>query len=88
LQVRIHPADEATLGRFAAEFAEQRAELQHVTFVSDPSLAAGGCIVTVGAGEDALQVDAALETQLAQITSLLLGESDARPTSIEGQARG
>jgi flagellar assembly protein FliH len=68
--VRVNPVDAETLRRFAADRARQLGRQQHVSVVEDESLAPGGAVVTTGG----MEVDASIETQLAQITTLLLGQ--------------
>jgi flagellar assembly protein FliH len=73
LIVRVHPVDAETLGRFAEELADRTNDLGHLKVVEDESISPGGAVVSSGP-PDAAQVDASIETQLEQITTLLLGE--------------
>jgi flagellar assembly protein FliH len=69
LTVRVHPRDGETLRQFASAVAEQAVGKRHVTVVEDESIAPGGAVVTAGG----MEIDASLETQLEQITRLLVG---------------
>ena len=69
LTVRINPRDADTLQRFAAELADKLREKQHLTITEDESIAPGGAVVVAGG----MEVDAGIETQLEQVTTLLLG---------------
>ncbi|MHC4064149.1 MAG: FliH/SctL family protein [Planctomycetota bacterium] len=69
LTVRIHPLDGETLRRFAAELSGGLAGGSHVALVEDEAINPGGAVVTTGG----MEVDARIETQLDQITGLLLG---------------
>jgi len=71
LAIRVHPLDAETLRRFAGSLSERADTWQHVTVIEDDSLAPGGAVVVASGG---MEVDARLETQLEQITRLLLGE--------------
>ncbi len=69
LSVRIHPRDAETLRHFGAELSGQPGDGQDLSIVEDESIGRGGAVVTCGD----MEVDARIETQLAQITDLLLG---------------
>jgi flagellar assembly protein FliH len=71
LTMRVNPVDAETLRRFAADRAEQLGQQQHLRVVEDESLAPGGAVLTASG----VEVDASIETQLEQITTLLLGAS-------------
>ena len=72
LTVRVHPSDAETLRNFAAEAAERVTNSQHLTVQEDESIAPGGAVVNTD-WPTAGQIDARIETQLEQITTLLLG---------------
>jgi flagellar assembly protein FliH len=69
LTVRINPRDVDTMQRFATELADKLGEKQHLTITEDESIAPGGAVVIAGG----MEVDASIETQLEQVTALLLG---------------
>ena len=78
LTVRVHPDDVAALERFAESALRQVRGSKAVRFVVDPSVSPGGCTVRT----ERTEVDATLDTQVAEITSLLLGSErqKKRPT--------
>ena len=76
--------------RLAEELAQRLGDASHVALVEDDSIAPGGAVVTSGG----MEVDARIETQLEQMTALLLGtEGDGqvssetldRPSSVKGE---
>ncbi len=69
LTVRINPRDAETLRRFAEELHGQLNGKQHLAITEDESIAPGGAVVAAGG----MEVDARIETQLDQITTLLVG---------------
>lgn len=73
LEIHASAADAETLERFAGELGERLGESQHVSVVVDPAMAAGGCRVVT----PELEVDATLETRLAEIAALLIGDAEA-----------
>ena len=77
LTIRIHPLDGQTMRRLAEELAQRIGDASHVALVEDDSIAPGGAVVTSGG----MEVDARIETQLEQMTALLLG------TEGDGQVR-
>jgi flagellar assembly protein FliH len=70
LVVRAHPDDAATLAAFAESVRTRLHESSEIRLVSDESIAPGGCVVRA----ETTEVDARLETQLAELVSLLLAE--------------
>jgi len=77
VSVRIHPLDAETLRRFAGELSKGLGAARHITLVEDDSIAPGGAVVTAGPPSSG-EVDARIETQLEQITALLLGTEEVR----------
>ena len=69
LTVRINPRDADTLRRFSREVADELGGKQHLTITEDELIAPGGAVVNAGG----MEVDAKIETQLEQITTLLVG---------------
>ena len=69
LTVRVHPADLEVIKDFAPSALEQAGASSHVNVVADEGISPGGCTVKSARSE----VDATLETQVAQIVALLLG---------------
>ena len=67
--VRANPADVEALRRFAARRVEEFGQRAQVTLVEDDAIAPGGAVVTCGQ----MEIDATLEAQLEQISTLLLG---------------
>lgn len=70
VSIRVNPADAETLRTFAADRLAEIADRRHVRVIEDESITAGGAVVT-SAGQE---IDARIESQLAQITTLLLGQ--------------
>ncbi|HUU83404.1 MAG TPA: FliH/SctL family protein [Phycisphaerae bacterium] len=83
LTVRANSADLEALRRFAAQRVEEFGDRAHVALVQDDSISPGGAKVTCGRTE----IDATLETQLEQITTLLLGSVKPQATA-EGAEPG
>ena len=71
LTVRVSPVDVATMRTFAASLLQEAEATTAVWIVEDPSLAPGGCVVR----NDRSAVDASLETQVAEMASLLTGSA-------------
>ncbi len=69
LTIRVHPDDLAAMDMFARDVLKQVNASRAVDLVADESLAPGGCLVDSGC----TRIDATLETQVAEIVSLLLG---------------
>ena len=69
LTVRVHPADLEVIRDFAPSALEQAGASPHVNVVADEGISPGGCAVRTARSE----VDATLETQVAEIVALLLG---------------
>ncbi|MFQ5414517.1 MAG: FliH/SctL family protein [Phycisphaerae bacterium] len=70
LTIRAHPDDVATMETFAKGLAEAGRVSSGARVVADASVAPGGCTVRT----DRTDIDATLDTQVAQVVSLLLGE--------------
>jgi len=87
LTVRVSPQDADTLRRFAEDLAGRIGKAEHVTVVADESISPGGAVVTAG-GPGGSEVDATIETQLEQLTWLLLGDSAAGGTVGRRAAQG
>ncbi len=77
LTVRVHPKDLAAMERFAQSALQSVHNAKAVRFVVDPSVSPGGCTVR----NEQTEVDATLETQVDEITSLLLGCERREDTS-------
>ncbi len=67
--IRVHPDDLASIETFAASLLEQVGASRAVNVVPDDSAAPGGCKVESGR----TGIDATLEAQVDEMTSLLLG---------------
>ena len=72
LTIRVNPEDLKAMETYASTVVKRIEASPNVTVVADASLTAGGCVVET----DRSRVDATLETQIAELSSLLLGESD------------
>lgn len=72
LKVRAHPGDIEALRRFAAPLLSAMESAEAMELIADDSIAPGGCVV-VGRRTEA---DARLETQLDEMTALLLGRTE------------
>ncbi len=72
--ITVHPDDLDTMRAFAESALTRAASCDSVAIEADSSLAPGGCRVAT----DRTQVDATLETQVAEIVSLLLGSSGSQ----------
>jgi len=68
--VRCHPKDVAALRTFAESLADPIGPGRHVHLAADESIRAGGCVLQCGKAE----VDATLETQIAELVTALMGE--------------
>ncbi len=67
--IHMHPSDAETLRRFADGLARDVEGQQHIALVEDDGVAPGGAMISTGE----MEVDARIETQIEQITSVLLG---------------
>ena len=83
VSVRIHPLDAETLRCFAGELSRGLEAARHINLVEDDSVSPGGAVVTAGPPSGG-EVDARIETQLEQITALLLGTQ----TEVRSEKRG
>jgi flagellar assembly protein FliH len=72
VSVRCHPRDVETLRTFSKSIVEQADLAAHVRLIEDESISPGGCIVESGGAE----VDASLETQIAELAVALTGTSN------------
>jgi len=70
IRIRCNPKDAETLREIAESIAQSTDCARHVVLVEDDSIAAGGCVVQSGSAE----VDATLETQVAQMAAILTGK--------------
>jgi len=68
--LRLNPADREALEAFAKDLAESARQKRHIRVVADAAVAPGGCILTTEEG----RIDARLETQLARLAELLVGQ--------------
>lgn len=73
LTIRVNPKDVTSIRRFSPDWGETELDGQHVRIVEDESVSRGGCLVTTPDQE----IDSRLETQLEEITALLIGPPDA-----------
>ena len=74
LRIRVHPMDAETMRQFAAGLSERLDRTGHVELTEDDAMAPGGAVVEAGG----TQVDARIETQIAQIAALLLGDGQVK----------
>ncbi len=74
LTIRLHPADRTFMETFADSMLKRLDVSDAVQLIEDASIAPGGCIVET----DRTRIDATLETQVAQIVSLLLGDGSSQ----------
>jgi flagellar assembly protein FliH len=65
--IRVHPEDRAVLDDVAPGVFETVANVRHVAWQEDESMARGGCSVSYGRG----RIDASIETQLRRIAEML-----------------
>lgn len=72
VSVRCNPRDLDSLRTFAESIAERAVAAVHVRLTEDESVSPGGCIVSSGGAD----IDASLETQIAELTAALTGKSD------------
>lgn len=70
LRVRVHPQDEESLRVFAPQALSAVSQSEALSFETDEAIAPGGCVVE----GRTTRVDATLDTQIAEMTRLLLGE--------------
>jgi flagellar assembly protein FliH len=70
LMVRVHPNDLDVIRTFAPSLLEEVGFSSHIDVVADEGIVPGGCIVRTERSE----VDVTLDTQVAEIVALLLGE--------------
>ena len=75
VQIHLSPADLAALEQFVESTLRPACATRHVNLVADESIAPGGCRLTT----QCTGIDATLETQIAELTALLLG--DSRPAA-------
>lgn len=68
--VRCHPKDIHTLRTFAESLTGPAGLGRHVHLAADESIRPGGCVLRCGKAE----VDATLETQIAELVTALMGE--------------
>ena len=69
VEVRVHPADLEAARELAGRVLAETEGGEGVTLLGDESIARGGCRVATGQA----QIDATLETQVDELTALLLG---------------
>jgi flagellar assembly protein FliH len=69
MTVRCHPSDVATLSAFAETTLNSARNGRRVRLLEDDSVSPGGCVLQGGTAE----VDASLETQVAEMVSILVG---------------
>ncbi|NOX58270.1 MAG: hypothetical protein GXP29_05350 [Planctomycetes bacterium] len=79
LTVHVNPADVQAIKDFAGDLSETTAQAKHFRVEEDDSIAPGGCRLVTPITE----VDATLETQLAQIAALVEGGSSDGETETE-----
>ena len=77
LTIHVNPSDLKAMETYASTVLERIDSSPNVGVMTDESLAAGGCIVETGRS----RVDATLETQIAELSALLLGDVDASTES-------
>ena len=70
IRIRCNPKDAETLREVVESLAQSTDRARHVVLMEDDSIAAGGCVVQSGSAE----VDATLETQVAQMAAMLTGK--------------
>lgn len=78
LTIHINPNDLKAMETYASTVLKRIEGSPNVSVIVDESLACGGCIVET----DRSRADASLETQIAELSALLLGE--ANPSSKPG----
>ncbi len=71
LTAMVHPQDVESLKIFAPSVLEKMSASHALGVVEDASMSPGGCVVRT----ERTRVDARLETQLEELTSLLLGDT-------------
>jgi len=74
LCIRVHPQDAESLSKFTAETLEALKQSPAVRIETDDTMSPGGCVVE---GRH-ISVDASLETQVQELTRMLLGEPSDR----------
>lgn len=74
ITVFANPQDHETLETFASQLVEAGKTARHIAIVKEEGISPGGCRVEAGA----TSVDATLETQIADLVSLLVGEEARR----------
>lgn len=90
LTVCLHPDDAASMRTFAESVLKQVGESTDVSLVEDSSFAPGGCVVRT----DHSEVDATLETQVAELVAVMLGRKEQpgapadSPDETSGQITG
>lgn len=75
LTVRAHPSDLEAMKRFSASVLDRVGEADGIELVADDTVSPGGCVVK----SERTEVDATLDTQIAEIVSLLLGKPAQAP---------
>ncbi|MCH7592734.1 MAG: hypothetical protein IH989_08150 [Planctomycetes bacterium] len=84
LTIRVNPKDLKAMETYASTVLTRIDTSPNVSVVADESLTVGGCIVET----DRSRVDATLETQIAELSSLLLDHEPADRTVDESDTRG
>jgi len=69
LTVRIHPQDRTYMDTFVESVLKKLEVAESIRLIEDESVRPGGCLVETGR----TRIDATLDSQVAQIVSLLLG---------------
>lgn len=72
LVLRVHPGDADTLRTYLPALQKAFTDVEGLELAADPAVARGGCRVESVVGD----VDAQIETQLAQIETALLGDEN------------
>ena len=72
LTVRVHPDDAESIRTFAQSVFQRTDSAESVNVVEDASLSPGGCKVS----SEHTDVDAALETQIDEMVTLFMGETN------------
>ena len=81
LSIRINPKDLKAMETYASTVMKRMEASPNITALADESMAPGGCIVET----NRTRIDASLETQIAELSLLLLGEdTEERPAACGG----
>lgn len=84
LTIRVHPDDVQAMETYASGVLTEIDATSSVAVIRDDSVSPGGCIVET----DRSKVDATLETQIEELTALLLGDrcldNDSGATDLSG----